>query len=94
MSEQNYKNLVNDLKGDVTDNNIILMQKNIKNMSEAYLDLVDATVDAKRGNNIERYKANYEEATRTYDYISTHIITLNNELFKNNSNNYEPLRHH
>ncbi|NLP16665.1 MAG: histidine kinase [Clostridiales bacterium] len=92
MSEQNYKNLVNDLKGDVTDNNIILMQKNIKNMSEAYLDLVDATVDAKRGNNIERYKANYEEATRTYDYISTHIITLNNELFKNNSNNYELLR--
>lgn len=92
MSEQNYRNMVYDLKGDIADNNVILMQKNIKNMSEAYLDLVDKTVDAKRGNNIERYKANYEEATRMYDYISTHINTLNNEQFKYNSYNYELLR--
>src|SRR5690554_5772696 len=38
MSEQNYRNMVYDLKGDIADNNVILMQKNIKNMSEAYLD--------------------------------------------------------
>jgi sensor histidine kinase YesM len=92
MSEQNYRNLVDDLKDDISDNNIIIMQKNIKNMSETYFKLIDMTVDAKRGNNIERYKANYEEATQMYDYISTHIYTLNNELFKNNSNNYELLR--
>ena len=92
MSEQNYKNLVYNLKDDVSDNNVILMQKNIKNMSESYLRLVDMTVDAKRGNNIERYKANYEEATVMYDYISTHINTLNNEQFKYNSYNYELLR--
>lgn len=92
MSEQNYRNLVYNLKDDVSDNNVILMQKNIKNMSESYLRLVDMTVDAKRGNNIERYKANYEEATVMYDYISTHINTLNNEQFKYNSYNYELLR--
>ena len=92
VSEQNYKNLVYDLKEDVTDNSVILMQKNIKNMSESYLNLVDLTVDAKRGNNIERYKANYEDATLMYDYISTHINTLNNEQFKYNSYNYELLR--
>ena len=92
MSEQNYKNLVDDLKDDVSDNNVILMQKNIKNMSESYLRLADMTVDAKRGNNIERYKANYEEASVMYDYMSAHINTLNNEQFKYNSNNYELLR--
>ena len=55
LSEQAYKNLVFDLKGEVADNNVIIMQKNIKNMSETYLKLVDLSVDAKRGNNIERY---------------------------------------
>lgn len=92
MSEQNYKNLVQDLKGDITDNNMILMQKNIKHMSNSYLKLVDMAVDAKRGNNIERYKTNYEEASKMYDFISTHINTLNNEQFKYNSYNYELLR--
>lgn len=92
VSEQKYKNYVENLKGDITDNNMILMQKNIKNMSEAYLELVDSSVDAKRGNNIERYKENYEEADKMYDYIRTHINTLNNEQFKYNSDNYELLR--
>mgnify|MGYP001079773206 FL=1 len=92
ISEQDYRNMLQDLKGDITDNNMILMQKNIKNMSETYLKLVDMAVDAKRGNNIEKYKTNYEEATKMYDFISTHISTLNNEQFKYNSNNYDLLR--
>lgn len=92
MSEQDYRNMVQDLKGDISDNNMILMQKNIKNMSETYLKLIDMTVDAKRGNNIEKYKTNYEEASKMYDFIRTHINTLNNEQFKYNSNNYELLR--
>ncbi|NLL01109.1 MAG: histidine kinase [Clostridiales bacterium] len=92
MSEQSYKNLVYDLQDDISDNSLILMQKNIRNMSEKYLELVDVTVDAKRGNNIERYKANYEEASEMYEYISTYINWLNNEQFKNNSYNYELLR--
>lgn len=92
MSEQKYKNLVDGLKDDISDNNMILMQKNIKNMSEAYLSLIDMTVDAKRGNNVEKYKTNYEEATKLYDFISTYINTLNNEQFKYNSSNFELLR--
>ena len=91
-SEQNYRSLVDGLKGDVTDNDMLLMQKNIKNMSETYLELVDRSVDAKRGRNIERYKYIYEEATAMYDYISTYINNLNNEQFKYNSSNYELLR--
>lgn len=92
MSEQRYQSLVNELKDDITDNNMILMQKNIKNMSESYLKLIDMTIDAKRGNNVEKYKTNYEEATKLYEFISTHINTLNNEQFKYNSYNYELLR--
>ena len=92
VSEQIYMNHVEDLKGEVSDNSMILMQKNIKSMSEIYLKLIDDSVDAKRGNNIERYKENYEEADKMYDFIRTHINTLNNEQFKYNSDNYELLR--
>lgn len=90
--EQNFRSLIDDLKGDISDNGIILMQKNIKNMSETYLTLIDRTVDARRGNNIVKYRGLYEEATTMYDYIITHINNLNNEQFKYNSNNYELLR--
>lgn len=90
-SEQNYRLLIGDLEGKIQDNDLILMQKNIKNMSGTYLDLVDTTVDAKRGRNIEKYMVIYEEATNMYDYITTYINSLNNEQFKYNSEKYELL---
>ena len=91
-SEQNYRTLIGELDGKIMDNNIILMQKNIKNMSETYLQIVDNSVDAKRGRNIKKYLVFSEEATVMYDYISTYINSLNNEQFKYNSVNYELLQ--
>ncbi len=90
-SEQNYRNLIDDLNGDITDNEMILMQKNIKNMSQDYLLKADEAVNAKRGRNIEKYKVNYENSVTMFKYISTYINNLNNEQFKYNSNNYELL---
>ena len=90
-SEQNYRNLIDELNGKIIDNDMILMQNNIKNMSETYLEIVDKAVDAKRGRNIEKYKVNYDEATVIFEYISTYINSLNNEQFKSNSDNYELL---
>lgn len=91
-SEQDYRSLIDELKGDIAGNDMLIMQKNIKNMSETYLDLLDQAVDAKRGRNIEKYKVKNEEATNMFDYISTYISSLNNEQFKYNSSNYELLR--
>ena len=90
-SEQNYQNLIDDLDGQITDNEIILMQKNIKNMSESYLKTVDDSVNAKRGRNIEKYKIKNEEATQLYNYIKTYVNSLNNEKFKYNSEKYDLL---
>jgi two-component system, sensor histidine kinase YesM len=87
-SEQVYHALVEELEGETTDNDMLLMQKNIKNMSQTYLALLDSTVDAKRGRNIEKYKDSYEEASNIYDYISTYINSLNNEKFQYNSEKY------
>ncbi len=91
-SEQNYRDLIDDLKADAADNDMLIMQKNIKNMSMTYLDLVGQTVDAKRGRNIEKLKLKDEEATSMYNYIRTYINNLNNVQFKYNANNYELLR--
>lgn len=91
-SGQIYRSLIDELKGDITENDMLIMQKNIKNMSLTYLDLLDQAVDAKRGRNIEKYKVIFEEASDMYDYISACITNLNNEQFRNNSNNYELLR--
>lgn len=86
--EQEYRKLIDALDGKITDNDMLLMQKNIKNMSETYLQILDDAVDAKRGRNIEKYKTKYEEATQMYNYINVHINSLNNEKFKYNADKY------
>ena len=90
-TEQEYRKLIDALDGKITDNDMLLMQKNIKNMSETYLHIVDDTVDAKRGRNIEKYKTSYEEASQMYGYINVHINSLNNEKFKYNAEKYDVL---
>ena len=90
-NEQKYQNLINKLNGEITDNEMIVMQKNIKNMSETYMKITDDAVKAKRGRNFKKYKLNYENSTAMYDYICTYVNSLNNEQFKYNSNKYELL---
>ena len=90
-SEETYRSMVDELNGKIIDNDVILMQKNIKNMSETYLTIIADSVDAKRGRNINKYKKSIEEATQMYHYITTYINSLNNVQFKNNSVNYERL---
>lgn len=91
-SEENYRSLIRKLSGITSDNNVLLMQKNIKNMSETYLRIMADSVNAKRGRNIEKYMVNYEEGSDMFGYISTYINSLNNEQFMHNSVNYERLQ--
>lgn len=90
-SEQNYSQMVQELNDDVTGRTFDRMERNIKHMSEKYLTAVGQTIEAKRGRNVEKYRIRYENATRLYDYINTYIYSLNNEQFKNNSENYVEL---
>ena len=88
-SEQNYLSLMESLNDTISDNQLLLMEKNIRNMSRAYLDMVSETMQAKRGRNIQKYKYYYEEASNRFSYIITYINSLNNEQFKYNSTNYQ-----
>ena len=53
--------------------------------------MVGQTIEAKRGRNVEKYRVRYENATQMYGYIDTYINSLNNERFRNNSENYSRL---
>lgn len=91
-SEQAYRELLGSLNVQVTDNEMLLMQKNIHNLSESYLEIVAEAVQAKRGRNVERYGQLYEDATVLYEEIHTFIYSLNNEQFQDNSRTYQILR--
>ncbi|MCR5848498.1 MAG: histidine kinase [Lachnospiraceae bacterium] len=90
-SEQAYFKLISELNGSVTPDTNSLMERNIKNMSEEYLTTTENAIDAKRGRNVEKYSAEYDRASRLYEYINTYIYSLNNERFKSNSESFSEL---
>ena len=89
--DQNYKNLIEDLNDKNMDSEVKMLEKNIRRMSESYLDQTNETVQAKRGRNVEKYKTSYETENQLYEYINTYIYKLNNFRFKPNSANYQLL---
>ncbi|MGN0376661.1 MAG: histidine kinase [Suilimivivens sp.] len=92
-SEQTYLALAEELNDEVTGISFDRMKRNIRHMSDTYLEIADQTIEAKRGRNVEKYRIRYENATQMYDYINTYINNLNNQQFKNNSENYNELVH-
>lgn len=90
-NSQIYMQLVDGLEDEINGDSYDRMKRNIKHMSGQYLEIADQTIDAKRGRNVEKYRARYENAAQMYDYINTYIYSLNNQQFKNNSENYTEL---
>lgn len=91
MAYQEYAEQIGELNELVTGSEAQRMERNIRQMSEEYLELTELAVDAKRGRNVEKYRAYSEEAEKVYGYISTYIYSLNNQQFKSNSASYSIL---
>ncbi|WP_029323534.1 sensor histidine kinase [Butyrivibrio sp. AE3004] len=87
-SAQSLQTLSEELGGQVTDVTFSRMKRNIKFMSQNYLEEVSQTVEAKRGRNVEKYRTYYERSTELYEYINAYIDRLNNEQFISNSDRY------
>lgn len=90
-SEQDYRELLDTLNRQATDNEILLTEKNIYGLSQSYLELTSEIIQAKRGRNVEKYASLDGEASELYDEVNTFIYSLNNEQFKNNSVTYRAL---
>lgn len=91
-SEQDYREKMESLNRKITDNEMLMAEKNIYGLSGAYLDLTEEVIQAKRGRNVEKYGKFYEESHAIYEEIHTFIYSLNNERFKSNSKTYQILR--
>lgn len=89
--EKELRAMTQELNSEATNNEVALMEKNIKNLTESYLNLTGQTIEAKRGRNVEKYKLYYDEATELYTYICEYVYSLNREQFQNNSENYAML---
>ena len=85
---EDYRQLLGKLNNRNCDSRILMLEKNIRGMSESFLSITDETVQAKRGRNVERYKESYEQETLLYQYINHHIYELNSMQFEQNSENY------
>lgn len=92
-NEQDYFNLITELNDEIYGNDLKLMERNIRNMSQEYLSLTNQTIEAKRGGNVEKVKIRYERAMVFYGYIRTYIYSLNNEQFRTNVSSYQALSH-
>ena len=90
-STQKLSDSLSHLNTEVTDNSILLMEKNIYHISETYLDITNETIQSKRGRLIDKYKVSYKEASELYDYLNTYLYSLNNKQFNHNTQNYNHL---
>ena len=89
--EQDYRQLLDELNDRNVESEVKMLEKNIRRMSESYLEQTGETVQAKRGRNIEKYKSSYEKEKLLYEYITSYIYKLNNLRFRMNSANYQIL---
>lgn len=89
--EAEYRELLETLNDQIVAQDDLIMEKNIRNMSENYLTIVNKALDAKRGRNIGEYQSYYEQATELFQYLTNCIYSLNNTLFNNNSHIYDRL---
>ena len=90
-AEQGYRDALETLSRQWTDDAMAAMQDNIINQSEYYFEIAQQTIQAKRGRNVEKYKASYEETVLISQDIQNCIYSLNNERFRVNTDNYSIL---
>ncbi|MCR5831468.1 MAG: histidine kinase [Lachnospiraceae bacterium] len=90
-ADQNYRNGLSSLDLKNSGTAVYAMQENIINQSENYLRIAGDTITAKRGRNVEKYKASYEETVELYSDLQNCIYALNNKQFKKNTSDYSIL---
>ncbi len=90
-ADQSYRDYLDILNRDTIDDPMLMAEKNIYNLSLNYLSIVEDTINAKRGRDVERYSECYEDACDEYNVVETFIYSLNNARFKANNRDYSVL---
>ena len=89
--EEDYEDMLANLNNEIVDSQNLILERNIRRVSEEYLRLTRDIIEAKRGGNVEKYRGLYDEAKNLYTSINTMIYSLNNEQFKKNTVSYKAM---
>lgn len=92
QAEEKYRDLYGNLNGEVTNNTSLILEKNIRNMSDTFVGYSDSAITARRGNDVERYKNFYNQAMSVYRYIKTDLYKLNSMSFSYNTGTFGMLQ--
>lgn len=90
-SEQVYRETLELISAESSDTEMAIMRDNIVNQSQNYLKIAEETISAKRGRNVEKYKAGYEESEILSADLQNCIYSLNVNQFKMSTDNYSSL---
>jgi len=88
---QEYADSAAALGGEIADDEGLMLERNIRRMSENYLELADEAIQAKRGRNVEEYREKYDRSEEVRQYIGNSVYELNSLRFEQNSVNYRRL---
>lgn len=91
ISIQDYRDCMDIIDSNPVNTSFTMMEKNILHQSERYLKIIDDTIQAKRGRNVEKYREYYDDASVLYIDLQNCLTALNNEQFKKNNANYNQL---
>ncbi len=86
--EQDLRIQTDDLNGQNAGNELLMLEKNIRFMTQSYLAVSEEAIQARRARNVEEYKDAYARASTLFEYINNYIYTLNNKRFSRNTENY------
>lgn len=89
--EQEVTNYIASFNQEIYDDEVLMMERNIRNMILEYLEYTNAAISAKRGRNVEEYTIQYDEALERYEIIQPYISELNNNHYVINAANYAVL---
>lgn len=90
--EQQLQDLAGEFNSVTTNNETLMLEKNIRNMTDSYIRACEDAIQAKRGRDVEGYRNDYERSERLRGYINTYLYTLNSRRFEQNSTNYQTLQ--
>ena len=86
--EQQLREQTDDLNDQNVGNELLMLEKNIRFMTQSYLSVSEEAIQARRARNVEEYKASYARASTFFEYINNYIYTLNSRRFSQNTENY------
>lgn len=91
--EQELRAQTDELNDRNVGNELLMLENNIRNMTQSYLTVAEEAIQARRGRNVEEYKEAYARAGTLFGYINSYIYTLNSRRFTQNTEKYLSLLH-